>query len=365
MNTLIPIDYYQIFYYNVVLVFVFIVFFQSFVLDFESPSNLRLKNNFGIAVLTFLIAYIGLRPISQTFGDMMNYDAEIQQYKNGLLFDEKKDFLFELFKFFFAKYFSSAFFFFVCAVLYVVPLYYATKKFFQAYWFYAFFMLVISFSFWAYGVNGIRNGIATSLFIFAISRDKKLVRYALFLAILLIHKSMLIPIAVYFVVAYYNNTKAFLIFWLLCIPLSLALGGFWENFFMSFGVQDERVQGYLGGIDQASEGVTLNVGFRWDFLLYSASGIVAAWYFLLKKEYENAEYNLICNLYVVANAFWILVIRASYSNRIAYLSWFLLGLVIIYPLLKNRLYDNQHRTIGFIVIAYFGFTYLLNVILAT
>ncbi|RAR51135.1 EpsG family protein [Flavobacterium lacus] len=364
MNTLIPIDYYELIYYNVLLLIVVVIFMQSFKLEVQDVANLKGKNVFGILFLFFLILYIGLRPINYRFGDMLNYYNEFLEYQNGYPFDTSKDFVFEVFKYFFAKNLTAPLFFFTCALLYLLPLYFGAKKIFNDYWFYAFLMLAISFSFWGYGVNGIRNGIASSLFILAISKDKWISKYMLFLLIIFIHKSLIIPILVYFLVSKYSNTKVYLYFWFLTIPLSLAMGGFWENLFLSAGFNDDKLSLYIGGVDQASEGVTLKIGFRWDFLLYSATGIFAAWFFIIKKKFNDKTYSLICNIYIVANGFWILVIRASYSNRFSYLSWFLLGLVIIYPLLKNKFYENQHRKIGIIIILYFGFTYLLNVILA-
>jgi hypothetical protein len=41
----------------------------------------------------------------------------------------------------------------------------------------------------------------------------------------------------------------------------------------------------------------------------------------------------------------------------------LLGVVIIYPLLKKQLFDKQHLLIGRIILLYFVFTYVLNVLL--
>ena len=47
--------------------------------------------------------------------------------------------------------------------------------------------------------------------------------------------------------------------------------------------------------------------------------------FIVKKNYiEDQLYVKMCNIYLLANAIWILVIRANFSNRFAYLSWFYL-----------------------------------------
>lgn len=121
-------------------------------------------------------------------------------------------------------------FFFICAILYIYPLYVVSKKIFKEYWAYSFLMLILSFSFWAYGTNGIRNGIATSLFLWAIVQDNKKYLYVLLLCSVNFHISLIIPIVMYFVAQYYNNTKYIFYFWILCIPLSLVLGNTLESF---------------------------------------------------------------------------------------------------------------------------------------
>ena len=266
-------------------------------------------------------------------------------------------------KYFYAKYLNAQLFFFTCSFFYLYLLYLGTKKIFKDYWFYAFLMFVISFTFWAYGVNGIRNGLATSIFIYGISKEKKINTIAILLCSYFVHSSMIIPIVAYLITFLYNNTKIYIISWILFIPLSLAMGGFFESFFLGLGFGADKLDSYLGEFNQANEGVEINVGFRWDFLLYSASGIFAGWYYIFRKKFKDILYQKIFHTYLISNGLWILIIRANYSNRFAYLSWFMLGLVLIYPLLKNELFKNQHVLIGKILIVYVGFTYLMNVIL--
>lgn len=359
----IPLPYYKIIYFQFLLLLVLGVLFNSFYVELTDRKNLKLKNGIGIFVLLFTILYLGLRPISIWFGDMVIYNIEFQNYVNGAPFDTKKDFVFEVMKYIFAKFLNAKSFFFTCAFFYVYLLYVASKKLFRDYWFYAFLTLLVAFTFWAYGSNGIRNGLATSVFIYAISRDRKYAIFLLLLVTYFIHKGMLVPIAAYVITTFHTTTKNYLIAWLMAIPLSLTLGGFWENFFLGLGFGEEKLNTYLGSFNQASEGVELVLGFRWDFLLYSAAGVYAGWYYIVKKDFKDAFYEKLFNVYLIANAMWILVIRANYSNRFAFLSWFLLGLVIIYPLLKRELFTKQHALIGKIIFAYFGFSYLMNVIL--
>lgn len=363
MHTLFPVANYSLIYYNFLLVTTIFIFIGSLITSLESPINLKSKNCVGFIFFILILLFIGLRPINFRFGDMVIYNIEFENYIKGATFDTKKEFLFESFKYFFAKNLNATSFFFVCAFLYIAPLYFATKKLFVDYSFYAFYLLVVSFSFWAYATNGIRNGIATSLFIFAITRDSKIVKWTLLLAIIFIHKSILITVLIYLIVTKFNYTKTYLILWFICIPLSLVLGNYLEQFFLGFGFADEKLKLYLEGVNQVQEGVTLVIGFRWDFLLYSSIGVIASWYFIVVKKFEDKIYSLICNTYLISNAIWILVIRVSYSNRFAYMSWFLMALVIIYPLLKSKIFNNQHAVIGTITILYFTFTYLFDFIL--
>jgi hypothetical protein len=355
------VEYYTFLFYQFLLIVLLIVISQGN-LKLESNSNIVNKKSLGIVIFIFILLYIGLRPISYRFGDMIIYNIQFQHYFNGAPLLLEKDPLFEYFKFGMAKIANASVFFFLCAFLYVLPLYSFSKKIFKEYWFYGFFMLVISFSFWTYGTNGIRNGIATSLFLYGLSKDKKFVILTILFASTFLHKSMLLPLFGYIGTLVYNNSKAYFYLWLACIPLSLALGGFFTNFFLTLGIVEEKtISGYLGDFNQASEGVELKVGFRWDFLLYSASGVLAGWYYVFKKKYQDKLYLQLLNVFLFCNAFWVLVIRANYSNRLAYLSWFMLGIVIIYPLIKHKFFENQHQVIVKVIVAYFAFTYIMNV----
>lgn len=364
MNTLIPIELYALVYYHVLLFFVLLFVIQSGRAALDSSKNLHGKNITGYLLLVFLILYIGLRPVNWRFGDMILYALDFNNFRRGI--PSNKDLFFDGFTLLSSKIMSLSMYFLACTLLYIVPLYLFAKKVFKEYWFYAFFMLVISFSFWAYGVNGIRNGIGTSIFLYAIAFEKRILVVGMVVVSVLFHKSLLLPALAFLAASVYGNTKAYLWFWLLCIPLSLILGSSLEQFFLTSGiVEEDRLAGYLGSdsslLDDAS---IVKTGFRWDFIIYSMTGVFAGWFYIIKKGFRETLYLRIFNTYLLANGIWILVIRANFSNRFAYLSWFLLGIVIIYPLLKNTIVARQHKVIGGIVFLYFLFTYTLNVILA-
>lgn len=367
MNTLIPIEYYTNIYYYFFLVICLYTFITSQHYSIDDIHNLKVKKNLTYLIFLFVVIYIGTRPLSgKYFGDMRTYADTYERYSTGIDDVEKNDFLFDLLMQGCSTIMPVEFFFLICTCLYVIPLMYATKSFFSEYQFYGFLMLVISMSFWSYGTNGLRNGIATSIFILALSRKKIINALFWILVSTQFHKSLTVPALIFIVTYFYNNSKTFFYVWLAAIPLSLVLGGFWENFFLNIGLFDDNnhLEGYLV-LDDEFQAQFSKVGFRWDFLLYSAIGVFSAWYYIVKKDYiEDQLYVKMCNIYLLANAIWILVIRANFSNRFAYLSWFLLGLIIIYPLLKYKFFKNQHQVVGRIVFIYFMFTFLMNVILA-
>ncbi|CAM3644834.1 EpsG family protein [Flavobacterium gelidilacus] len=352
----IPLEYYTFIYYLIILIVVLNTFFQLQTAKFKSNKN-------GLLLVWFVIIYMGFRPISIAyFADMDTYAKYFENYQNGESILTDKDILFHYFMQWCSSFMSVNFFFLTCAFLYIFPLYLVCKKWFVKYWFYAFLLLIASFSFWGAGTNGIRNGIAGSIFLLAISREKRLWQIILLLISVSFHKTMLLPILGLIITQFYNKPKYLMWFWLFSIPLSLLGGGYWETLFASLGFEDDRFS-YL--TDDASIKNFSSIGFRWDFLLYSATAVYTGWYFIIKKKFVDNMYFIIFNIYVFANAFWILVIRANFSNRFAYLSWFMMALVIAYPFLKSNILRNQHKSFAKVLLLYFLFTFFMNVILSS
>ncbi len=363
MDTIIPIQSYLAVYYNILLFFVFIVFVSSFLTPLYDKDNLKRKNIIGFFIFVFVLFYMGLRPLSFRFGDMVVYAKSFNDFAAGSNQVLVKENMFNQFVKFSSQWLNLSSFFLFCAFLYIFPLYSVSRKMFKDYWFYAFFMLIISFSFWSYGTNGIRNGIATSIFLFGILRERRIFSILWILLAISLHNSLIIPTVAYVISLIYSDARKFIYFWILCIPISLAAGGFFENFFLVlFGEEDQRISVYLGEFNEKSEGAILKLGFRWDFLIYSATGVLAGWYFIVKKKFEEKIYKQLFTIYLIVNGFWILIIRANFNNRFAYLSWFMLAIIIVYPLLKNYYFEKQHQFIGMIIFLYFMLTYYLDFI---
>lgn len=334
--------------------------------DLRNKKRITELSYLGGGVVIFVMLYMGLRPLSgRYFGDMSTYNASFMALQAGERVDSSKEVFFNYFMLICSKWMSARHFFLLIDFLYILPMYLFSKKYFKKYWFFGIFIFMASFSFWPAGTNGLRNGLATSFFIWGLCyyQDKKIWMYVIFALGFFMHNSLIIPISAFLVsMVILKKPMYILIIWLISIPLSLIGGNSWGAFFEGLGLFEDRTQGYLTGGEEYMEQFS-RTGFRWDFLLYSSTSIVAGWYFIIKKKLEDPFYNHLFGIYAIANAFWILVIEAAFSNRFAYLSWFLMGAVIVYPLAKYDLMKNQYKVLGGILFLYFMFTYFLAIIL--
>lgn len=319
--------------------------------DIGRRGNLVFLRIFGPILILTIISIIGLRPIHYVFDDMVLYNRMFVDYQIGYSDIRLADPLLGIIMYLTGA-FSAEVFFFICANIYIWPLYIAYRTWFGPYWPYALLVVACSLSFFSFGVNGIRNGMAASLFICALSRTRKVEIGTLMALSVGFHMSMLLPIGAYIAARNYSNTRVYLFVWLLSIPVSLLFGLEIQEYVGSLGFEDRL--SYF--VERPDEEAFSSVGFRWDFLIYSAFAIGCGFYYTQIKKYRDTKYIDIFNVYIMCNAFWIIVIQSNFSNRIAYLSWMILDLVLVFPLL--RVYIIRRQLAALSVIA------LLNALLA-
>ncbi|MBP0612949.1 EpsG family protein [Chryseobacterium sp. cx-311] len=359
MFDFIPLPYYTAIYHHALFFIACVILLQSLALDIRDTRTVDTGRGLGYIILLFTVLYMGLRPVSgYYFMDMANYNNIFIRIQQGEDLSIKSDYLFNYFTRYSAKIMTVKQYFLLITVLYTVPCYIFARKYFGSYWFFSFFMFVGSFSFWAYGTNGLRNGLATATFLLALTYYRNLpLRYGLMALAFGFHSSMVIPIAAFLAAAIVRDPRKYLWIWLASVPVSLVMGNTLQTLFAGF-YADDRALDYLtkGNVnnDQFS-----STGFRWDFVLYSAAAVYAGWYYIFKKNITDRFYVHLFGTYVIANAFWILVIRANFSNRFAYLSWFLMAAVIAYPMLRYKLWNDQFKTAGLILFVYYFFTYFM------
>lgn len=317
----------------------------------------------GALLVVFLILYIGLRPTTSYgeysyFCDTFNYKSTILALKAlnppSWLSTQpylQNEWLYACIESFSAFYADEHLAFLIAAVFYVGCAALFCKRMFGVQWFLPFLMICSAFTFFSYGVNGVRNGMAASMVILALSyRDKLWVAALLCFLAVGVHKSMYLLIASALLAWKVTNPKLYIAGWLVCIAAAAAGGGGISSAIASSGFFDDpRLVSYAG---TAGANSPLS-GFRADFLLYSALPIITGWYFFIRRGYRDKTYLWLFNIYVTSNAFWILMMYASFSNRFAQLSWFIMPIVLMYPWFKVRVWKDQSQHLaGFILICY-------------
>ena len=160
---------------------------------------------------------------------------------------------------------------------------------------------------------------------------------------------MMAILAVYVI----KSPKIAIYFWLLSIILSLLFGDAIVRLFILLGF-DDRMTLYLT-LSSANQGFTYT-GFRWDFLLYSSIPIFLTWYVTQSRGIQDTVFNHLATTYILSNAFWVMVIRAAFSNRFAYLSWFIYPILLAYLFIRIPLWENQDKKAGFALLLHASFT---------
>ncbi len=249
--------------------------------------------------------------------------------------------------------------FYVTALIYVGNYLFSANRLTKEYSFVLFLSMVCCFQFFGYGNNTIRAGFAGSIIMLGLSFCNRMpLMILLFATSFFCHKSMAIPIGA-LALAYYmpNKTIWFIRLWFLCIIGSFFLGSTFEGFFSQL-VNDGRSHYFMTSADQTF----YRVGFRWDFLFYSALPVALGYYYLYVLRFRSVFYHWIYNAYLIANSFWVLVIRAEFTDRFAYLSWFMFPILLMYPLLTQQLYRDvykQKQMIIYVLMGQFAFTYYM------
>jgi hypothetical protein len=311
----------------------------------------------GLLFGVILVARFAIFP--NDYGtDKLNYQVNFENLSILDLY-KVRDFGFALYSFIIKQIIDdSAIYFTITAIIYVSGYFVFANRFIARS--YVPFLLITCFcslGFPAYAVNTIRGGLALSLLLVAISYNKKQVLFiALSVFAISCHKSVLLPLIGFIMAGFYKKPKPYEYFWLLCLFVSFLNIGFISNPVLGLlENSDDRFIDYFN--DYALE--RYNAGFRLDFVIYSAIPILVGRYYIYKLKIEDAFYLRIFNTYLFANGIWLLVIRMAFTDRLAYLSWFLLPFILVYPILKNKLPINEKKWMVYILLVIFSFTSFL------
>lgn len=367
---MIPSSYYHLVYIVFVALLSIVTLFR-----YSSYSTARLEDvtrsryDISLLIVILLTLFIGLRdPFAVAFQDTLAYS---RWYTNvfGELFVwdwTLKDPLFTNTMLWMSSLrIPIEFFYSFIAFLYFGGIWLCCKKMFSNDTISVFVVYLAAFSTYSYGVNGLRSGVAAALFLIAIAmREKK--RYLLVTICILLslgfHHSMLMPAGAFFICWFYKNPRFYIIFWMACFLISaLHITVFQELFVTIGGDFDDEIVEYLGGTAD-NPFMRQKTGFRIDFILYSFMPILVGWLAVFKKNIRSESYVFLLNLYTLINGIWMLCMYALFTNRIAYLSWLMYPIILIYPFLKEKWGVGQYKVFKWIAYGHLGFTLFMTFI---
>ena len=354
---------YSSIYYFVVTIISLFVYSQYSHRTSDTVSFNNKRGNGGMFLLMLLlILFIGFRPQSYVFVDMMNYIQNYYAFLVNVPFhwdSNTENFLFDnYFAFVGSQNLGTTFFFVTIAAVYFGCAYWGIRRLFPNDTAIAYLTFLGAFSTFSYGTNGIKAGAAASLFILALAyyRNWK-VCIPMLVITLGFHHSMTMPIAAFVLAVVWKNPKHFFWGWLFCLLYAFVHFSFFQELFAEF--TDESGARYLtsGGEDWGGES-----GFRLDFVLYSSMPVLVGYYAIYKHKIESRTYSILLKVYLTTNAIWMLCMYASFTNRIAYISWSLYPIVLIYPLLNEDWGINKYRVASKIFIAHLAFTLFMQIV---
>ena len=307
----------------------------------------------AFALMVYCIIVIGSEPI-YIFGDKYNYANSFQHISPETI-SKGKDKGWAYYTLFVRRMTSNEdFYFYLTTLIYVAAYYLFALRFISSKFIFYFLLATFSsFGFFSYGVNTIRAGFSLALLLMAFSAYKKFPLFVILAVFsVLCHKSMAIPLAAFVITRFYNKSQLFLYVWAIAFVMSAANIGAVSTFIQSnIGGFDDRGLDYLKG-----KSTGYKTGFRIDFVIYSLIPIVVGYYYVFKLKVKDVIYIRLYNSYILSNSIWLLVIRMNFTDRMAYLSWFLIPFILLYPILKYKLPINQRKYLNITIAGILLFT---------
>lgn len=326
----------------------------------EKPSIL------SVLFMGLVAIYIGTRPL-WCYADTNLYTMMFHLVQNGYwesFKDAEQEPIWTYIANIHVKHADASTWLLTISTVYVGGMTYAAYKWLPRHFFIGIIFLLTAFSFWGYATNGIRHGMATSIALIGLtffnqSKHKLVVAYSFLAIASLIHTSILLVVASVTMALFLKCTKRNVYIWLICIVLSFILQEPLKVF-MSTIINDSRMTNYLMNMED-SKNLFSVTGFRWDFIIYSSIPIILGLYTIVQKGLTDKIYSLLLNTYIFSNAFWVLINSAAYSNRFAYLSWFLFPILIAYPICKFRIFPRQGIVACLILFISIAFTFVMQI----
>lgn len=315
----------------------------------------------GVLVLILFIVFIGYRPISEVFADMRQYQGIYERWDGFFIFDiHAENVIYDNLMYYFASIsFPPTMFYPLIACIYYSCTFFACRKLFNDNYLQAFIVFLGAFSTFSYGTNGIKAGAAAAIFLLAIAYRKSLwLSMVLAMISLGFHHAMQLPIVAFISSLIYKNSKVYFVFWCFCLLMAVTHISSFQALFAN--LSDEKGMSYLNTVNSDWGGKS---GIRIDFIIYSAMPVLIGYYAIFHKKIHISDtYKFLLNMYLITNGVWMLCMYANYTNRIAYLSWFMYPIVLIYPYLNEKWGPMQYVTFTQVAFLHLGFSLFMHFI---
>lgn len=248
-------------------------------------------------------------------------------------------------------------FFGLSAIIYVGALWLLSKILCGRKSVYVIITAFMSLGFLSYNVNTLRAGLALALFLFAIAShvEKNKVMFVSFSVLsVLLHFSTALIVISYLLSLTRIKIKWYYFVWIVFLIISfLNIASPLTDFVRL--ADNIKINGYLD-----ARFVEYKVGFRWDFIMYSLFPLFIGYWFAIRNNYHNPIYLRLYKCYILTNAIWLLYIRIPFTNRVAFLSWFLLPFLVLLPFFDGRYKNGQAAFYSGMIIA---FVCILNLVI--
>jgi len=234
----------------------------------------------------------------------------------------------------------------IYTALFVVFIYYFIKP---GYRYYLLLLTIISIGFYNGGVNIMRSGLAVSIIFLGLRFYKNSIIFILCCIVACsIHLSVGLICAGIVLGYYFPKLKIYFFIWLVCLVLSYtnSLGELLQGTLSLMGDSAYRLEGYTSGIGEKNE-LYDNAGWRLDFIIYSSLPLLFVYYYKVKNHFKDRLYDTICSAYLLVNSFWLCVIRMPFTDRIALLSWVMIPVMSIYPVLVDNSINGGKRAVAY------------------
>lgn len=328
----------------------------------DKTNDNRRESIMSWAFLALAISlFLGFRPLNGGFGDSWNYEVQYNMNEGNVFsfnWDTSNLIWDNIFNFWSSSSLGIVSWFVLIDLLDFLLMFWACVRIFKQNFAPAFIVYLGAYSTFSYSVNGLKAGLASSIFILALSYYPK---YKYCIPIMLIswgiHHSMHVPIVGFLATLLIKNSKFYYSLWIICLILAaLHITAFQELFSQ---LTDEGSSEYLTSMDEEWGGKT---GFRLDFVIYSAVPILVGYYTIFKKKTTiSATYKTMLHTYININSIWMLCMYAQFTNRIAYLSWFLYPVVLIFPFLNESIGHKRYAMFSKIMLIHLAFTIFMTI----